>query len=123
MEELGKCLGVIFQIKDDEIGLFGEENEIGKSIGGDIKEGKKTLYYLYLFEMAKGEALRKLKGIFGNENITKKDVLFVQELVKELGVDVEINKKLAWYEKKMRGLIGQEKILLELLELSLKRKR
>ncbi|MEK7851717.1 MAG: polyprenyl synthetase family protein, partial [Deltaproteobacteria bacterium] len=54
MEELGKYLGVIFQIKDDEIGLFGEEKEIGKAVGGDIKERKKTLYYLYLFDRAKG---------------------------------------------------------------------
>ena len=123
MEDLGKYLGIIFQIKDDEMGLFGKEEQIGKSVGGDIKEAKKTLYYLHLFKRAKGEELRKLKSVFGNENITKKDVLFVQELVKKLEVDVEINKKLAWYEKKARGLIGQEKILLELLEFSLKRKK
>lgn len=123
MEDLGKYLGVIFQIKDDEIGLFGEEKEIGKAIGGDIKTGKKTLYYLYLFEKAKGEDLKRLKKVFGNKNLVRSDILFVRGMVKRLGVDKEINKKLVYYEKKARKLIGGEKLLLQLLELSLKRKR
>lgn len=123
MEELGKCLGVIFQIKDDEIGLFGEEKEIGKAVGGDIKEGKKTLYYLYLFEKALAEDLKRLKKIFGNKNITNGDILFVREMVKRLGVDKEIHKKLLYYEEKARKLIGKEPRFLELLEMSLKRKK
>lgn len=123
MEELGKYLGIIFQIKDDEMGLFGEEKEIGKTVGGDIKEGKKTLYYLYLFERARGEDLKKLKKVFGNKNITSGDVLNVREMVKKYGVEKEINKKLLFYEKKSRELIGNEKLFVELLEFSLKRKR
>lgn len=123
MEELGKYLGIIFQMKDDEMGLFGEEKEIGKPVGGDIKEGKKTLYYLYLFERARGEELKRLKKVFGNKNISKGDVLFVREMIKKLGVDKEINRKLLFYEKKARELIGDEPRFLELLELSLKRKR
>ena len=123
MEELGKYLGIIFQIKDDEIGLFGEEKEIGKSVGGDIKEGKKTLYYLYLFDKALGADLKRLRKIFGNRNITRGDILFVREMIKKLGVDKEINKKLLYYEEKVRRLIGKEQSLLELLEMSLKRKK
>lgn len=123
MEELGKYLGIIFQIKDDEIGFFGEEKEIGKSVGGDIKEGKKTLYYLYLFKKAKGEDLKRLNNIFGNKDIKRGDVLFVRKLVKKCGVDKEIDKKLIYYGKKARRLIGKEKRFLELLEMSLKRKK
>jgi geranylgeranyl diphosphate synthase, type I len=123
MEELGKYLGVIFQIKDDELGLFGEEKEIGKAVGGDIREGKKTLYYLYLFERASGADLKRLKDVFGNKKIAKADILYVREMVKKLGVDKEINKKLGFYEKKAERLIGNEKLFKELLGLSLKRKR
>ena len=45
LNELGKTLGLIFQIKDDELGLFGDETKTGKPVGADIREGKKTLYY------------------------------------------------------------------------------
>jgi geranylgeranyl diphosphate synthase, type I len=48
LEELGEHLGILFQMKDDEIGLYGEEAEIGKPPGSDLKEGKKTLLTLAL---------------------------------------------------------------------------
>lgn len=123
MESLGKFLGVIFQIKDDEVGLFGEEKQIGKAAGGDIKEEKKTLYYLYLFERAVGVDLEKLKKIFGNKNIKYGDILFVREMVKKLRVDKKIDNVLLNYEKKAKKLIGNDPRFLELLDFSLKRKR
>ncbi|HET6487239.1 MAG TPA: polyprenyl synthetase family protein, partial [Spirochaetia bacterium] len=43
LEALGECVGVIFQIRDDELGLWGDEKKTGKPVGSDIREGKKTL--------------------------------------------------------------------------------
>lgn len=123
MEELGKALGIIFQIKDDEIGIFGEEEEIGKSIGGDIKEGKKTLYYYHLFRLARGKDVGRLKQIFGNKEISAGDISFVREKILALGVDTEVKKSLSYFEAKARKLIGKEKVFLELLEMSLKREK
>ncbi|MBT3249757.1 MAG: polyprenyl synthetase family protein [Candidatus Pacebacteria bacterium] len=54
LNELGKTLGLIFQIKDDELGLFGDKQKTGKPVGADIREGKKTLYYYYLEKKAPG---------------------------------------------------------------------
>jgi geranylgeranyl diphosphate synthase type I len=50
LEELGEDLGILFQMKDDEIGIFGEEAEIGKPPGSDIEEGKQTLIARVLSE-------------------------------------------------------------------------
>lgn len=50
LNELGQTLGLIFQIKDDELGLFGDEEKTGKPVGADIRESKKTLYYYYLLQ-------------------------------------------------------------------------
>ena len=38
-------LGIAFQIQDDILGIYGEN--IGKTIGSDIKEFKQTLLYAY----------------------------------------------------------------------------
>ena len=44
LERMGEYLGVIFQIKDDEIGLFGDPDLTGKPNSSDLAEGKKTVF-------------------------------------------------------------------------------
>ena len=39
---VGKCLGVAFQLQDDIFEIFGDEKVIGKSLGSDIIANKKT---------------------------------------------------------------------------------
>lgn len=47
--ELGKALGVAFQIQDDVLNLIGDVGRYGKEIAGDISEGKRTLVLIHLF--------------------------------------------------------------------------
>ena len=44
--EFGKNLGLAFQIQDDYLDTYGEEEKFGKKIGGDILENKKTLLFI-----------------------------------------------------------------------------
>lgn len=54
----GKQLGIAFQVKDDILGIWGDEGEIGKSAATDIATRKKTLPVLYGLE--KDASLRAL---------------------------------------------------------------
>ncbi|MEW5986770.1 MAG: polyprenyl synthetase family protein, partial [Chloroflexota bacterium] len=54
----GRDLGLAFQVKDDILGIWGEEELIGKSAATDIATGKKTLPVLY--GLAHSERLRAL---------------------------------------------------------------
>ncbi len=47
----GLNLGIAFQLQDDYLDTFGEE-DFGKKIGGDIIEGKKTFLYIKALELA-----------------------------------------------------------------------
>ena len=49
LEEAGEALGILFQLKDDELGLFAGQDELGKPVGADIREDKKTLFRQRLF--------------------------------------------------------------------------
>lgn len=104
--KLGEYLGQIFQIKDDELGIFGDEETIGKPIGSDIREGKKTLFYYYLLNKASGIDRGKLKKIWGNPAISSKDVAFIQSEIAELGVDKEIAKKVRELEFETKRVIS-----------------
>lgn len=58
--EFGRLLGIAFQLQDDYLDVFGDEN-FGKQIGGDIVENKKTFLFLKAMEQSsKKEAVQLL---------------------------------------------------------------
>jgi geranylgeranyl diphosphate synthase type I len=63
----GMHLGLAFQIKDDVLCLTADECELGKPVGSDICEGKKSLPVLYAIEHAGAEDKRTLLAILGRK--------------------------------------------------------
>jgi geranylgeranyl diphosphate synthase type II len=53
--EFGRNLGVSFQIMDDILDVYGDQEKFGKQVGGDIIENKKTYLLLKAFELADDE--------------------------------------------------------------------
>lgn len=49
---IGRAIGVLFQMRDDMLGVFGRPEETGKSASGDLREGKQTM----LIAFARGSA-------------------------------------------------------------------
>lgn len=113
---LGQTLGLIFQIKDDELGLFGDKQQTGKPVGADIREGKKTLYYYYLEQVA--------PNVFADKNVTE-----ILELMKTHQIEKQVNKDLAELAVKAKQQIKKldseklKQMLLEFLEVNLRRKK
>jgi geranylgeranyl diphosphate synthase type II len=62
----GRNFGIAFQLMDDLLDTYGEEEKFGKKIGGDIAENKKTFLYLKAREIARGETLSAIKYHFTN---------------------------------------------------------
>jgi geranylgeranyl diphosphate synthase type I len=65
LTEFGKYLGLAFQIRDDVIGIFGEDDQTGKSALSDIEEGKKTYLLAHALEKASAAQLQELKMLYG----------------------------------------------------------
>jgi geranylgeranyl diphosphate synthase type I len=80
LEACGESLGLLFQVRDDELGLFGDAAEIGKPVGSDVREGKKTILFSVLREIASPAERARLGGILGNPEATEADLQFVREL-------------------------------------------
>ncbi len=85
MEKYGIPVGIAFQLRDDELGLFSHEAVLGKPIGSDVREGKNTILRIKAVEKARGADKKFLKSAYGNSELTKKEVERVRELTIETG--------------------------------------
>ncbi|WP_162621958.1 isopentenyl-diphosphate Delta-isomerase [Microbacterium suaedae] len=47
LDGIARDIGVIYQLRDDVLGVFGDERETGKSVLSDLREGKETLLISY----------------------------------------------------------------------------
>lgn len=90
LEESGEELGILFQLKDDELGLFADEKVLGKPVGADIREDKKTIYRHRLLAGADAETRTRLAAIFSNHDAGAAEVDFVREQLERLGVRAEL---------------------------------
>ncbi|HID94746.1 MAG TPA: polyprenyl synthetase family protein [Candidatus Latescibacteria bacterium] len=88
-----KC-GTAFQLQDDILGIVGDEDKLGKPVGSDIREGKRTTIVYYAFENATQAQKRRLLEILGNKNASAEEITWAKELLLELG-GVERTKALA----------------------------
>lgn len=84
-EKIGKHLGLAFQIKDDIIGVFNDEQSIGKSNSSDIEENKMTHLYLFAIENANPIDLNELKNIYGKKNISTDELNKVRAIFTRSG--------------------------------------
>ncbi len=85
LREFARPLGIAFQIQDDILGLFGNEKEIGKPIGSDLRQGKMTLLMHRALKLADGSQKQIIQSALGNENISKKQINEVRAIVRQTG--------------------------------------
>ena len=85
--DIGLKLGIAFQIQDDYLDLFGDEKIIGKKVGLDVINNKKTaLHHLFVNQAPKtelskyqdymllknhDEKVKKIKSLFSDNNTDK----------------------------------------------------
>lgn len=52
LQLFGENIGIAFQLQDDYLDTFGTQAQVGKRIGGDILQNKKTYLYIKSLELA-----------------------------------------------------------------------
>lgn len=87
IKDYAKYLGLAFQIQDDYLDTFSDENIFGKKVGLDIVEGKKTFLLLKALELAQGEDKEQLNLLLKNKGTTFENVNNYQNIYKKYNVD------------------------------------
>ena len=70
--EFGRFLGIAFQIQDDYLDSFGDA-QLGKRIGGDILNNKKTLLFIASLERANDEEKQELLKLYSTKDGNEAD--------------------------------------------------
>ena len=71
LEQFGETIGIAYQLVDDYLGVFGDEDLTGKSNINDIQEAKRT-YLIEQFRLiASPEQMQIFDSLFGKKHITQ----------------------------------------------------
>ncbi len=95
LQKYGLNLGMAFQIWDDCLDVIGKD--IGKPVGSDIREGKKTLLYIYAYEKAENKEWLKY---YGKEDANDEEVQKIIKFFEEIGAIEYAKEKAREYSKK-----------------------
>ena len=83
--EFGNHLGQAFQVRDDYLGIWGDQATLGKATGNDIRRRKKSYPVVFALERASGQALEDLLRIYRQEELEEDDVQRVMAVLDEVG--------------------------------------
>lgn len=104
--DLGIHLGLGFQLADDVLDVYGDEATFGKSIGGDIRDNKKTYLYLKALELANPSQKQQLQQLFSTPTINfEEKYQTVRSIFDDLKVkDITESLILEYVDKSMEDL-------------------
>jgi len=91
--EYARKMGIAFQIQDDYLDLVGEKDKIGKDVGSDIMEGKRTLMVIKSLSELPENKKDRLIDILEEDN-TQEDIKEAMDLMEDAGA-IEYSKNLA----------------------------
>lgn len=103
--KMGENLGIAFQIKDDLLGLYSEDDSMGKTLN-DIKEGKQTIIYKYAIDHANKEEIEIINKYYGNSCVTIDENKIITDLFIKLGAKENAEKLELEYTKKGIDIIN-----------------
>ena len=87
----GRAIGRLFQIRDDYLGIWGDEAIVGKSTDSDIVQRKKSYPIVFAFKHASGRSGEELTRLYALESMEESDVDRVMEVLEEIGADKQTN--------------------------------
>ncbi len=97
---IGTALGIAFQLADDLLGVFGVPEQTGKTVLGDIREGKQTYLLQRTLQLASHEQKVQLNAIVGNPDCDKEMAKKAQKIMESCGAKSDLEQLIQNYAKK-----------------------
>ena len=87
LDKVGRQVGMAFQLRDDLIGLFGDDKVAGKDGGGDFMEAKRTFPVIAAWTRADGAGRAQLEALWHSPHKTPEQLVQARALVCAHGGD------------------------------------
>lgn len=82
---MAEWIGVAFQLRDDELGVFGDPAVTGKPSGDDLREGKRTALVALTRARADEAGRTLIDGVLGRADVGGDEVEAVRTLMEDCG--------------------------------------
>jgi len=107
LEEAAMNIGYSFDVQDDIIDTFAEEEQYGRPPCGDIVLGKKPLHVIYALSSADQEKSKALKSLLGKKSLCRKDIELLRTVIIDSGGLDAAKKMSKTHAEDARTLIAQ----------------
>jgi geranylgeranyl diphosphate synthase type I len=88
----GSPLGRAFQLRDDILGLYGDESITGKPAGDDLREGKRTLLIAHAMGLASAAAADRLDALLGDAGLDPAGIAEARDIISSSGALARVEK-------------------------------
>lgn len=89
ISDFGLPIGVAFQLRDDLLGVFGDEEVTGKPAGDDLREGKQTILVAVSRQHLQTSTRQVFDELLGDSSLDSEQVTMLQRTIQECGaVDI-----------------------------------
>ncbi|MDW4572273.1 polyprenyl synthetase family protein [Microbacterium sp. M3] len=103
----GHPLGMAFQLRDDVLGVFGDEAATGKPSGDDLREGKRTVLIAYAREALSPTARRIMDELVGDPSLDAEQIAALQQTIVDAGALDRVEQLIETYAREAdRALSG-----------------
>lgn len=116
-------VGILYQLRDDYLNLFGDSIVSGKPKGTDIFKKKRTWWLVKLMKKLNIKDQIKIKKIYSEEMISNNDVEFIYEYIKKYQIKEDLELCIFEYKRKaeifLKDLPVGEKYVKQLKEFTI----
>ena len=105
LDQFGINLGIAFQLIDDLLDYTSSEEEFGKPVGKDLREGKITLPLIYTLSGLESAEIKRLEDLFKNQEADDEDYRKLIMLIRNNGIIDRIRSEAKVYVDKAAGFL------------------
>lgn len=85
LREYGRRMGTSFQIQDDILDCLADQRALGKPVGKDIRNGKRTLLAIDALESLRGKERQRFRATLGRQDASDRAVRDAVRLIESCG--------------------------------------